>query len=289
MIGSGGQLGTDLCKEAAHAGYTVKGIDYPAIDIGNKDSVMKVIGESGAKIVVNCAAFTAVDDCEKEHDKAFLLNAEGPAFIAQACSQTGARMVHISTDYIFSGDKIGVYTEIDEPGPKSVYGQSKLAGEQNVAKYCQNHQIFRIAWLYGIHGKNFVFTIRSVAEKRAAAEGFMKVVNDQAGTPTSTREVCRQIIKAQSCTLTGIFHATCEGSCTWFDFATAIVKSAGIKVTVLPCTTEEFPRPAPRPKNSILENQRLKAAGINIMVPWEAAFAEFLQDEQALRGEPCSK
>lgn len=280
VIGSGGQLGTDMCNEAAIAGYTVTGIDFPTIDIADRKSVEGWIASTEASVVVNCAAFTAVDNCETEQERAFLLNADGAGYIAEACEQTGARMVHISTDYVFSGDKIGPYIESDTPNPKSVYGRSKLAGEERVAAACSNHQIFRIAWLYGLHGKNFLFTIRSAAEKMATGSGTIKVVNDQYGTPTTTIEVCRQILAAQESELTGIFHATCEGSCTWFDFASAVIKAAAIPVTVLPCTTEEFPRPAPRPKNSILENSRLKAAGINIMHSWEDALKTFLKSEK---------
>ena len=280
IIGSGGQLGTDMCNEATEAGYSVTGIDYPSIDIGDRESVFSWITSRRASVVVNCAAFTAVDNCESEKERAFLLNATGPGYIAEACTESGARMVHISTDYVFSGDKEGPYLESDPTEPSSVYGASKREGELRVAAKCANHQIFRIAWLYGLHGKNFVFTIRSVAEKNTAGGGSIKVVNDQRGTPTFTIVVCRQAIKAQESDLTGIFHATNEGACTWFDSPSAIVKEAGIAVTVLPCSTEEFPRPAPRPKNSILENSRLKAAGIHCMRPWEAAFADFLHLEK---------
>jgi len=280
VIGSNGQLGTDMCNEATDAGYSVTGIDFPEIDIADRESVSSWISATRASVVVNCAAFTAVDNCETERDRAFVLNADGAGYIAEACEKAGARMVHISTDYVFSGNKTSPYVETDVPDPTSVYGMSKLAGEERVAAACRNHQIFRIAWLYGLHGKNFVFTIRSVAEKMAAGSGTMKVVNDQHGTPTSTIEVCRQILAAQESDLTGILHATCEGACTWFDFASAIVKAAGTAVTVLPCTTEEFPRPAPRPKNSILENSRLKAAKINVMHSWEEAFSAFLQSEK---------
>ena len=279
VIGCRGQLGTDLCSVAAAAGYTVTGIDFPEIDLSDRRSVEDCIRRSDAAVAVNCSAFTAVDDCEKERTKAFAVNADGPGYLAQACENKRLRLIHISTDYIFDSAKKKPYIETDTPDPHTVYGKSKLAGEKNVASSCGNHQIFRIAWLYGLHGKNFVHSIRSIAQKNAAGSGSISVVNDQFGSPTSTVEVCRQIIAAQKPDFTGIFHATCEGTCTWFDFAKAIVGAARIPVTVRPCTTAEFPRPAPRPKNSVLENSRLKSAGVNCMLSWKDAFRNFLASE----------
>lgn len=279
VIGSTGQLGTDMCTVARLEGYTVADVDFPDIDIGDPRSVDLLLEAHQPVCVINCAAYTAVDDCESNPDRAFLLNAQGAGYIAAAASRIGARMVHISTDYVFDGMKEGVYVETDPTNPQSVYGQSKLEGERLVAAACSDHQIFRIAWLYGLHGKNFVFTIRSVAEKKAAAGERLQVVADQFGTPTSTMEVCRQVLRAQEYNETGVFHATCEGACSWFDFARTIVTAAKIPVEVVPCTTAEFPRPAPRPKNSRLENRRLKDANIACMADWQHAFEEFLRDE----------
>lgn len=279
VIGSGGQLGTDMCREATKAGINVVALDYPEIDIGNRESVQKHIIPADVSVVINCAAFTDVDACESEQKKAFVLNADGPGFIAEATERIGARMVHISTDYVFSGDKTEPYIETDETGPRSVYGQSKLAGEQRVIQHCADHQIFRIAWLYGFYGGNFVRSIRAAAAKKVTENGELFVVNDQWGTPTSTIQVCRQVLAAMTSDVTGIFHATCEGYCSWFDFAQKIIAAAGISVSVIPCTTEEFPRPASRPKNSRLENSHLKATGLAVMNNWEDAFNEFLRDE----------
>jgi len=279
VIGSGGQLGTDMCSEAEKAGFQVVGVDYPAIDIGNKRSVEEHVVGSGVSAVINCAAFTAVDACETEMEKAFLLNAEGVGNIAAAASKAGARMVHISTDYVFSGDKPEPYVETDATDPRSVYGKSKLEGERLVIRNCSDYQILRIAWLYGCHGSNFVKTIRAVAAKKAAAKEALAVVNDQVGTPTSTVQVSRQVLAALQEDVTGIFHATCEGSCSWYDFAKEIVAAAGIPVEMVPCSTEEFPSPTPRPKNSVLENRRFKEAGLAVMEHWKDAFSAFLQDE----------
>jgi dTDP-4-dehydrorhamnose reductase len=289
IIGSTGQLGTDMCIEASNAGYEAIGVDFPQIDLSDRRSIDRHIVDSKAMAIINCAAYTAVDECETNETRAFALNADAPGFIASAAASIGARMVHISTDYVFDGEKNGFYVESDRPNPQSVYGKSKYAGELQVAAACENHQIFRIAWLYGLHGKNFVFTIRAAAKKKAASDGVLMVVNDQFGTPTTTKEVCRQVLKALPTGTTGIFHATCEGCCTWFDFAQTIVQAARIQVRVLPCTTDEFPRIAPRPKNSRLENERLKRSGIAVMTDWEDAFREFLRDENDLQEEQCSR
>lgn len=280
VVGSTGQLGTDMCHEARRAGYDVVGVDFPAIDIADKTSVAGVVDAYNPDCIINCAAFTAVDACETERDKAFLLNAEGAGNCAAAADRIGARIVHISTDYVFDGRKDGFYVETDPTDPPSIYGKSKLEGERLVAAHCDNHQIFRIAWLYGVHGKNFVYTIRSVAEKQAAAGKPMNVVDDQIGTPTSCVEVSRQVLRGLELHETGVFHATCQGACSWFDFAKTIIAAAGIDVEILPCSTDAFPRPAPRPRNSRLENRKLREAGADSMAEWRKAFEDFLFDEQ---------
>lgn len=279
IIGAGGQLGTDMCTLSRDAGYEIIATDFPAVDIADRDSVDRVVASAQAGTIVNCAAFTAVDDCESKRDIAYAINADGPGFIAEAAQKYGARFIHISTDYVFDGEKPEPYFESDSPNPRSVYGLSKLLGEKNCAEQCENHQIFRIAWLYGVHGKNFVKTIRAAAEKKAAAGEILTVVDDQVGTPTYTREVCRQILAAQKSTEKGVFHCTAEGECSWYGFTRAIVAAAGIPVNLQPCKTGDFPRPAPRPKNSRLKNSRLKQAGIATMVGWEDAYREFLADE----------
>jgi dTDP-4-dehydrorhamnose reductase len=161
-----------------------------------------------------------------------------------------------------------------------VYGKTKLEGERLVAAHCEKHLIFRIAWLYGIHGNNFVKAIRTNALKKSISGETMLVVNDQFGTPTYTMEVCRQILNTLNRELYGIFHCTCEGICTWYDFAVEIINAAGINVALKPCTTDEFPRPAPRPHYSVLENARLKQQGINIVSDWKTAFNKFLNQEK---------
>ncbi|HON10229.1 MAG TPA: dTDP-4-dehydrorhamnose reductase [Chitinispirillaceae bacterium] len=280
VIGSGGQLGSEMIKFLRKAAYSVAGVDYPQIDITNRKSVREFVNQIKPWCIINCAAFTAVDDCESHPDTAFAVNARGPENLAISAEENGALLVHISTDYVFDGKKSVPYIESDITNPMTVYGKSKLEGERLVAENCSRHQIFRIAWLYGLNGNNFVKAIRNAAIKKKTSGEPLKVVNDQTGTPTSAIEVCRQVLNCLESGQYGIFHSTCEGSCTWYDFAREVLASSGIDVELLPCTTEEFPRPAPRPRFSVLENARLKSLGLNTMPDWKKAFANFIEDEK---------
>jgi dTDP-4-dehydrorhamnose reductase len=280
IVGHKGQLGHDMMALAAQRASSVDGVDLPEIDITDKSSVLREVGARGPQLIINCAAYTAVDACETNRDTAFAVNATGIANLAEAARSAGAMLVHISTDYVFDGAKPGPYLESDRPNPQSVYGRTKLAGELRLAEIGPRHAIFRIAWLYGRFGANFVKTIRKVAAEKAARGEPLSVVNDQIGSPTSTVEVCRQILTAVESGAEGLFHCTAEGHCSWYDFASVIVGEAGIGVEVVPCSTEQFPRPAKRPANSVLENARLKQLGLNRMKHWREAFSDFLTEER---------
>jgi dTDP-4-dehydrorhamnose reductase len=282
IIGCNGQLGKDMMLTAAEYNLDAGGMDFPDIDITNPHSIANAFSRHKPDVVINCAAHTAVDACETERTKAFAINGEGVRNIAEAAQRTDLKLVHISTDYVFDGTKTGPYVETDAPNPRSVYGMSKLAGEQELIKAYDRYFILRIAWLYGTRGANFLKTIRSLARKRAAAKEPLKVVNDQIGTPTYTRHVCNQILSLINTDLFGLYHATNEGMCSWYDFAKAIVSACEIPVVLLPCTTKEFPRPAPRPANSVLENEHLKKLGLNIMPNWEKGLEEYLEEEKTL-------
>jgi dTDP-4-dehydrorhamnose reductase len=280
VVGHRGQLGSDMMLAAAAAGHAVTGIDFPDIDITGPQSVRAAVDRCLPEAIVNCAAFTAVDICEKESAKAFAVNAEAVGNLGRAAAACGASVFHISTDYVFDGKKKSAYVETDAPNPLSVYGKSKLAGETLLAETCDRYFIFRIAWLYGTRGGNFLKTIRDRARKLAANGERLKVVNDQVGTPTYTVHVCKQILSMIDTELYGLYHSTNEGRCSWFDFAKAIVQAYSIQVDLVPCTTTEFPRPAPRPANSVLENERLKKLGRNIMPEWEIGLKEYLEEEE---------
>lgn len=279
VVGCNGQLGHDMLQRAQREGHDSSGTDYPDVDIADQSSVEAMLARHEPRVVINCAAYTAVDNCEREPQKAFEVNDTGVANLARAAVSANARVVHISTDYVFDGTKVEPYTEEDEPNPRTVYGRSKLAGEQNLAQICPNHQTFRIAWLYGAHGANFAKSIVKHARRLGSQGSPLRVVGDQRGTPTCTLDVCRQVLAMIESDTTGLFHCTAEGACSWYDFARLIVSGCGIDVEVIPCTTEEFPRPAPRPANSVLANNRLNGLGRNLMPQWEEGFTNFLKTE----------
>lgn len=277
-------LGTDFVLCAEGAGHEVVGVDYPDIDICDESSVMNVINNIAPNIIVNCAAYTAVDDCETNQEIAFGVNGYACRNLVAAAMKNKSLLIHISTDYVFDGEAVKPYVEDDVANPKSVYGKSKYEGEKIILdEYGDDSMIFRIAWLYGVHGKNFVKTILNLAEN-ATSDKPLKVVNDQIGSPTWTVSVCEQILLAiekfyDDKKLRGVIHATSEGSCSWFEFAKKILECANINKEILPCTTNEFPRPAPRPKYGVLDNAKLKSYNINIMPKWDEALREYFKRE----------
>ncbi len=279
IVGHTGMLGTDMLFAARNAGHEVYGIDYPDIDITRPESIRACLRNSRPDAVINCAAFTAVDACEIETGRAFSVNAEGAGNIALAAKEVGSMFVHYSTDYVFGGDATVPYVESDPTGPRSVYGRSKLEGERLAGANNDRTFIIRIAWLYGTGGTNFVKTMRELAKKKEAAGSRLQVVNDQIGSPTCTIDVCSQTLILLETGRFGLYHSTSEGQCSWYDFAREIVRAAGFKAIVDPCTSAEFPRPAPRPAWSVLENAELKSLGLNRMPHWKEAFSAFLERE----------
>lgn len=277
LTGGRGMLGRTLVRELG-GDFEVVPTDLPEADITDEDVIDAVIAQASPDAVIHCAAMTAVDKCETERDLAFRLNARGTANVAAACRRHGVRLVAISTDYVFEGDADRPYTEFDRPtGGRTVYGQSKFAGEEAVRSLCPNHVIARISWLYGAGGPSFVHAMMNLAD---GTRPVLKVVADQHGNPTSTVAVARalgNILKRPN--LCGTFHLTCEGEATWAEFAEEIFRLAGREQKVQPCTTDEFPRPAPRPKNSRLEKMALRIAGLPPMPQWKDALAEFMAAE----------
>ncbi len=211
------------------------------------------------------------------------VNSEGTRNVARACAKIGARMIYYSTDYVFDGEKASAYVEDDIPAPGTVYGQSKLVGERAVQEQVDNHLILRIAWVYGRQGQNFVKTMIRLGQQqlekssRREKAAPLRVVDDQFGNPTWTIEICRQTSALLETDLKGVYHSTSEGEVSWYRFSQDIFESLGMEIDVQPCTTEEFPRPAPRPGRSSLENVRLKTAGLNRMRGYHEALTEFLE------------
>lgn len=250
--------------------------DLPEADICDPAGFDKLIAESKPDAVVHCAAMTQVDRCETESELAYKLNAFGTGVVASACHRHGVKLAAISTDYVFSGDMGRPCHEWDIPAPQTVYGASKLAGEEMVRIHCPDHLIVRVAWLYGVGGPSFVHTIR-----KAAAEGKdLKVVQDQIGNPTSAFAVANHLrLLLERPELTGTFHLTCEGEASWYEFACELTRLAGLSPKIEPCTGKEFPRPAPRPADSRLEKRALKFAGLPPMPDWREVLAEFMKRE----------
>ena len=273
VTGGKGMLGRTLAGELTD--FEIIPTDLPEADITDAQGFNAVVARIKPDAVIHCAAMTAVDKCETERELAYRLNAFGTANVASACRRNGARLVAISTDYVFAGDSDRPYNEFDIPnGGSTVYGQSKFAGEEAVRRHCPDHVICRISWLYGKGGPSFVHAMLKLAD---GTRPELKVVDDQRGNPTSTFAVARQLRNIlNNRELVGTFHMTCEGEASWAEFAREIFRLKGIDQKIAPCRTEEFPRPAPRPKNSRLDKMMLRLAGLPPMPHWKDALAEFL-------------
>lgn len=276
LTGGRGMLGRTLTAELTD--FEVLPTDLPEADITDGAGFELLLRRERPEAVIHCAAMTAVDRCETESDLAYRLNAYGSRMVAAACRRAGVRLVAISTDYVFDGTLDRPYHEFDAAtGGNTVYGQSKFAGEEAVREETPEHVICRISWLYGAGGPSFVHTMVKLAD---GSRPELKVVADQVGNPTSTLAVARglrEILLRPE--LTGTFHLTCEGEASWCDFAEEIFRQRGIEQRVTPCTTAEFPRPAPRPANSRLEKRMLRLAGLPPMPDWRESLAEFLKKE----------
>lgn len=264
ITGANGQLGREIQKQLKGKNVEVIPTDVQDLDITNVLAVNKFFNEKKPNVVINCAAHTAVDKCEEQYDLAYKINAIGPKNLAAAAYSVGAEIVQISTDYVFDGEAKEPITEFDEVNPQSAYGKTKLEGENFVKALNPKYYIVRTAWLYG-DGNNFVKTMINLGKTHDE----LKVVHDQVGTPTSTVDLARVVLKVIDEKNYGTFHCTCKGICSWYDFAVEIFRLTGIDVKVTPCTTEEFPRPAKRPKYSVLRNYMLELTTGDITREWK--------------------
>ncbi len=283
VTGSGGQLGRAI-RGRLDGRYELIQTDIfddeaakiRKLDITDVDQVTSLVRATGPDGIINCAAYTAVDAQEKDVDNSWKINALGPRNLAIAAEDAGIPLVHVSTDYVFAGDQPVPYTEFDTPGPVSVYGKTKLAGEQFVREFSRRHYILRTAWLYG-EGKNFVKTMLRLAETHEE----VSVVDDQIGNPTSAADLARAIDYLLPTENYGLFHATCEGSCSWADFSEEIFRLAGKTTRVTRLTSEEYaarnPQSAPRPKYSHLEKLMFKLTGDFRMSDWHEAIEAYLK------------
>ena len=277
ITGGKGMLGRTLQRELA--GHEIIVADLPEWDISDDTGFVAKVCEAKPELIVHCAAMTKVDDCETNRDLAFRLNEDGSRNVALAAKACGARLFAISTDYVFSGEpprEPWAWSETDIPRPRTVYGASKFAGEQMIQMLLPEAVIIRIAWLYGAGGPSFVHTMAKLGAQEGAP---LKVVNDQRGNPTSTKTVA-DVIKflMTKSDVSGIVHGTCDDQCTWYDLTVELFRLLGLKREVVPCTTEEFPRPAPRPHNSALKKSVLNLLGYRTP-KWQDALAEFVKTE----------
>lgn len=274
VAGSKGQLGVELCQQLTRdeeRKWEVVGFDLDELDICDEKSVLRFMIEKVPDVVVNCAAYTDVDGCESNEKKAYRVNALGARNLAASAYQVGAKILQISTDYVFDGMSTQAIREFDPIGPINVYGQSKALGEKLVRAVNPRHFILRTAWLYG-EGRNFVRTVLALTARQRE----LSIVDDQIGTPTSTDELARCIIRLIGTKSYGIYHATCQGSCSWYGFAKKIFALTGVSVRLKPIKTSELHRPARRPRFSVLENFMLDLVGLNTFSPWEDALKRYL-------------
>ena len=273
ITGCGGQLGHALNREYKNEPAEIINTDTEQLDITDLDAVMKFVRAEQPDVIMNCGAMSAVDLCETEYEKAFCVNALGPRNLSIAARETGAKLFQISTDYVFSGETDRPYTETDIPGPQSVYGSTKLAGEQYVRDFAERYFIIRTAWMYG-EGKNFVGTMLRLAESNDR----VRVVGDQTGTPTSAEELAKMMHVLEPTENYGIFHGTCEGECSWAEFAETIFKKAKKTTAVEHISTEEFGAPAKRPAYSVLDNQMLRMTTDFRMKDWQDALSVYMKE-----------
>ncbi|WP_291636882.1 dTDP-4-dehydrorhamnose reductase [Clostridium sp.] len=273
ITGANGQLGRELAIQYKEK----KGIELilagkSDLDISNIMEVYNFVNKNKPDVIINCAAFTAVDKCELQIEMAYKVNTIGPKNLATAANVIGAEIVQVSTDYVFDGNNNQSLTEFDPVNPQTVYGKTKLEGEILVKNHNAKHYIVRTAWLYG-DGNNFVKTMINLSKTNTT----LKVVNDQKGTPTSTVDLARVIIKLIEDKNYGLFHCTCKGECTWYEFTKEIFRLKGITTEVLPCSTDEFPRPAKRPEYSVLRNYMMELTTGDITRTWQEAINEYLK------------
>ncbi len=285
VIGANGQLGSDLCREVSSE--DIVPLVHSDIEVTDMNSVKQAFGKHQPNVIINTAAFHRVDDCESDPEKSFKVNAIGARNVAVVAQELGAKLVYISTDYVFGGEsepRVTPYTEFDTPIPLSVYGKSKLAGENLVRHLCPRHFIIRTSGLFGIAGAsgkggNFVETMLRLARERDE----LRVVNDQIFSPTYTKDLARKITQLIATAYYGIFHITNRDSCSWYDFAKEILEQAGLKTLVIPITSDQYPQKAKRPRFSVLDNCHLRLLGMDDIRPWQEALKDYMKEKSHLK------
>ncbi|MEY8739714.1 dTDP-4-dehydrorhamnose reductase [Bacillales bacterium AN1005] len=280
VTGAAGQLGQDVVRTFQREGHHVLACDRDQMDITDQQQCTQTIISFKPHMIIHCAAYTAVDQAETDVGTAYAVNATGTRNIAVAAEKVKAKLLYISTDYVFDGTSRVPYREYDATNPQSVYGRSKLAGEQLVQSLCSQWFIVRTSWVFGVHGHNFVKTMLELLQNRPE----LQVVQDQIGSPTYTVDLANLVSVLALSEKYGIYHVSNTGTCTWYEFAKAIAEEAGkhgdfhLKATLIPCSTEKFPRPAPRPSYSVMDHLALRTNRLPLLRPWREALVAFLQE-----------
>lgn len=274
VTGVKGQLGYDVVNELEKRGHIAIGTDIEEMDITDKSSVDSVIKENTPEAVIHCAAYTAVDAAEDNAELCRKINAEGTQNIADVCKELDIKMIYISTDYVFDGEGERPWEPEDERTPLNVYGQTKYEGELAVQNTLDKYFIVRIAWVFGVNGKNFIKTMLNLGKTRDA----LTVVNDQFGSPTYTFDLAKLLVDMVETDKYGIYHATNEGICTWYEFACEIFKQAGMNIKVSPVSASEYPAKAKRPSNSRMSKEKLTQNGFEKLPAWQDALSRYLKE-----------
>ena len=276
VVGSQGMLAHDLLalfeQVRIEENLRVLAGDLPELDITDSDKLSRYVRECNPDVIINCAAYTDVDGCESNRDKAMEVNGAGAGNLARAANDVGARLVHVSTDFVFDGTREGAYREEDEPAPIGAYGLSKLEGEKQVSSTARDYLIVRTAWLFGVHRMCFP---RAIIDKAKRGEN-IEVVDDQRGSPTHTVDLAQAMWRLVQTDAKGLFHAAGSGSCTWFEFAEEICRQAGFDVTIEPLDSEQTSHAARRPANSVLDSSRLAEATGYEFPSWRQSLGIFL-------------
>lgn len=274
VTGVNGQLGYDVVKELTAKGHEAVGVGRSELDITDESAVSSYVQNLSPEAIIHCAAYTNVDAAETDQEGAYKVNALGTKYLAEAAKFVGAKMVYVSTDYVFDGNGTEPY-EVNHPTkPLGVYGETKLVGEKFLQETLEKHFIVRTAWVYGINGNNFVKTMLKLGQDRKE----LGVVYDQVGSPTYTVDLAKFLVELIDSEKYGVYHASNEGVCSWHEFAVEIFKQAGMDVKVTPLTSEEFPRPAARPKYSVLSKKKIEEEGFTPLRDWKEALKEYLKE-----------
>jgi dTDP-4-dehydrorhamnose reductase len=275
VTGANGQLGYDVMRHLNFEGIECLGTDREVLDITNEEHVKKVISNYNPDVVIHCAAYTAVDKAEDEREQCYSVNVLGTKYVAEACRETNAKMVYISTDYVFNGEGDQPFTVSNKPNPINYYGQTKYEGELEVQKLLEKFFIVRVSWVFGSNGNNFVKTMLRLGKELHE----ISVVSDQIGSPTYTFDLTKLLYELIQTEKFGVYHASNEGYCSWNEFACEIFRQASLDVKVNPINTEDYPTRAKRPKNSRLDKTKNISSNLTTLRTWQDALKMMINNE----------